>query len=124
MDSVVFNYLNGIRTGALMNYLTVKGTGKGKVHPRTGHEGPDGEQMYSSTFPSTSALGWGGWSTPRPCRFTPGKTRYLLVLCRRLGGPACRSGRVRKISPPPGFDPRTVEPVANRFTVLSYPGPR
>ena len=28
--------------------------GKGKVHPRTGHGGPEGEQMYSSTFPSTS----------------------------------------------------------------------
>ena len=29
---------------------------KGKGHPRTGHEGPEGEQMYSSTLPSTSAL--------------------------------------------------------------------
>jgi len=35
--------------------------GKGKVHPRTGHEGSDGEQMYSSALPSTSALdGVGG----------------------------------------------------------------
>jgi hypothetical protein len=24
-----------------------KGNGKGKVHPRTGHEGPEGEQRYS-----------------------------------------------------------------------------
>jgi len=29
---------------------------KVKVHPRTGHEGPEWEQMYSSTLPSTSAL--------------------------------------------------------------------
>ena len=29
---------------------------KGKVNPRTGHGGPEGEQMYSSTLPSTSAL--------------------------------------------------------------------
>jgi len=35
--------------------------GKGKVHPRTGHEGPEGEQIYSSTLPSTSALDVGGW---------------------------------------------------------------
>jgi hypothetical protein len=28
----------------------------------------------------------------------------------RLGGPQGRSGQVRKISPPPGFDPRTVQP--------------
>jgi len=27
-----------------------------------------------------------------------------------------RSGRVRKISPSPGFDPRTVKSVASRFT--------
>jgi hypothetical protein len=27
-----------------------------------------------------------------------------------------RSGQVRKISPPQGFDPRTVQPVASRYT--------
>jgi len=31
-------------------------------------------------------------------------------------GPQGRSGQVRKISPPPAFDPRTVHPVANRYT--------
>jgi len=31
------------------------------------------------------------------------ETRY--PLCRVLGGPPVRSGQVRKISPPPGFDP-------------------
>ena len=46
---------------------------QGKVHSRRGHEGPEGEQMYSSTLPSTSALDGGGWSTPRPGHFTPGK---------------------------------------------------
>ena len=44
----------------------------------------------------------------------PGKTRYPLH--RRLGGPQGRSGQARKISPPPGFDPRTVQPVASRYT--------
>jgi hypothetical protein len=44
----------------------------------------------------------------------PGMTRYPLY--RRLGGPQDRSGRVRKISPPPGLDPRTVQPVASRYT--------
>ena len=86
----------------------------GKVHPITGHEGREGEQMYSSTLPSTSALNGGGWSTPRPGRSPPGKTRYPLY--RRVGGPQGRSGRARKISPPPGFDPRTVQPVASRYT--------
>ena len=33
---------------------------KGKGHPITGHEDPEGEQMYSYTLPSTWALdaGW------------------------------------------------------------------
>ena len=43
-----------------------------------------------------------------------GKTRYPFY--RRLGGPQGRSGQVRKISPPPGFDPRTVQPVASHYT--------
>ena len=43
----------------------------------------------------------------------PRKTRYPLY--RRLGGPQGRSGQVRKISPPPGFVPRTVQPVASRY---------
>ena len=33
--------------------LIGKGKGKGKVHPRTGNEGPEGEQIYSSTLPLT-----------------------------------------------------------------------
>ena len=51
---------------------------------------------------------WGDSVTPQPL-FTPGKTRYSLW--RRLGGPQGRSGKVQKISPPPGFDPWTVHPV-------------
>ena len=35
--------------------------------------------MYSSTLPSTSALDGGGWSTPRPCRCTPGKDPVPIV---------------------------------------------
>jgi len=43
----------------------------------------------------------------------PGKTRYPLY--KRLGGPQGRSGEVRKTSPPPGFDPRTVQTLASRY---------
>ena len=35
--------------------------------------------MYSFTLPSTSALDGGGWSTPRPGRFTPGKDPVPIV---------------------------------------------
>jgi hypothetical protein len=44
----------------------------------------------------------------------PGKTRYPLH--RRLVGPHSQSGQVWKISHTPGFDPQTVQPVANRYT--------
>ena len=43
-----------------------------------------------------------------------GKTRYPLY--RRVGGPQGWSGQVRKISPPPGFDSQTFQPVASRCT--------
>jgi hypothetical protein len=60
-------------------------------------------------------MGWVVNATPRPGRFTPGKeTRNPLY--RRLGGPQGRSGQVRTIQPPPGFDPRTVQSVASRYT--------
>jgi hypothetical protein len=85
-----------------------------------GHEGPSGEQQYSSTLFSDLGTKRGEELASRPGRFLlPGKTRYSLY--RRLGGPQGRSGQVRKISPPPGFDPRTVQPVASHHTEL--PGP-
>jgi hypothetical protein len=54
-----------------------------------------------------------------PAALPPVKTRYPLY--RRLGGPQGRSGRVRRNSPPPGFDPRTVQPVASRYTDWAIP---
>ena len=54
-----------------------------------------------------------------PAALPPGKTRYPLY--RRLGGPQGRSGRVRKISPPPEFDPQTVKPVASRYIDWAIP---
>jgi hypothetical protein len=49
-----------------------------------------------------------------PAALPPVKTQYPLY--RRLGGTQGRSGRVRKISAPPGVDPRTVQPVASCYT--------
>jgi hypothetical protein len=37
-------------------------------------------------------------------------------LYRRLGDSQGRSGQVRKISLPPGFDRRTVQPIASSYT--------
>ena len=49
-----------------------------------------------------------------PAALPPTMTRYPVYV--RIGGTRGRSGRVRKISPPPGFYPRNVQPVASRYT--------
>ena len=54
-----------------------------------------------------------------PAALPPGKTRYPLY--RRLGGPQLRSGRVQKISPQPGFDPQTLQPVVSHYTDCTIP---
>jgi hypothetical protein len=56
-----------------------------------------------------------------PAALPPGKTRYPLY--RRLGRPLCWSGQVRKISPPPEFDPWTVQPVASHYTDWAIAAP-
>jgi hypothetical protein len=62
----------------------------------------------------------GEGSVSRPGRsLPPEKTRYPLY--RRLRGPQGRYVQVRKISPQPGFDPRTVQPVASRYIDWATP---
>jgi hypothetical protein len=63
-------------------------------------------------------MGLGG-QRHAPFALPPGMTRYPLY--RRLGRPQGRSGRVLKISSPPGFDPRTVQLVASRYTHYAIP---
>ena len=87
----------------------------GRFHPFVGHEGPYGQQRYSSTLFLISVLEWGEVPASRPGRnLPPGNNWYPLY--RRLVGPQCRPGQVRKISLPPEFDPRTVQPVGSRCT--------
>jgi hypothetical protein len=65
----------------------------------------------------TSALGGGGWSAPRPGRFTPGKDPVPNVREAEWGpGPVWTCA---KNLAPPGFDPRTVQPVVNHYTDLA-----
>jgi hypothetical protein len=64
-------------------------------------------------------LGGGGGSTPRPSHLTLGKTWYPLY--RRLGGLQNWFGQVQKISPPVGFNPQTVQPIASRYTDTPAP---
>ena len=54
-----------------------------------------------------------------PAALPPGMTRHPLY--RLLGGPQGRSGRVKKISPPQGFDLRNVQPVESRHNDWAIP---
>jgi len=56
-----------------------------------------------------------------PASLPPGKIRYPLY--RRVSGAQDQSGRVRKISPPRGFDPRTLQPVVSQYTDYAIPAP-
>jgi hypothetical protein len=89
------------------------------MHPRTGHEGPEGEYTYSSSLSLTSMLDGVGDQRYALAALSLGKTNY--VLCRRLDGPQGRYGQVRKISQPPEFDTRTVKPVASRWADYAIP---
>ena len=46
-------------------------------------------------------------------QLTPGKDPVPIL--KEVGWASGRSGQVQKISPPPGFDPRTVQPVGSRY---------
>jgi len=70
--------------------------------------------MYNTTLYLTSALDGVGRQRHAPAALHPEKIWYQLY--KRLGKPHGQSVRVRKISPPPRFDPRTVQPIAFRHT--------
>jgi hypothetical protein len=67
--------------------------------------------MYTSTLSLTSAQYGVGGQRHAPVVLFPGMSRYPMY--RKLGSPQRWSERVRRISPPLGFDPRTVQPVAS-----------
>ena len=57
-----------------MKLNILNGKGKGKVHPRTGLEGTEGEYRYSSTLSLTSALGGVGGQRHASADLPPEKT--------------------------------------------------
>jgi len=84
-------------------------------------EKPRGKARYTFTLSLISALDGGGWSRPRLSRFTPGKkTRNPSY--RGLGGPHVGRYGCGNPRPPPGFDPLTVHPVANRESSVNETG--
>jgi hypothetical protein len=73
--------------------LPKKAKVQGKVHPVTGHEGPEVGQKYSSMCSLTSVLDGDRWLMPLPSHLNPGKeTQHPKY--RRLGGTQGQSGWV------------------------------
>ena len=75
---------------------------------RTAHRGSTGIALFF--LDRGTRRGEGSASLPGRT-LPPGKSRYPFY--RRLVVPQGRSGQVLKISPPTGFDPRIVQPVAS-----------
>ena len=100
-----------------------KGKGRrGKVHPRTGHEGPEREKMYISTLSLTSALDECGWSTPRSGRnITPGKDSVPILQEPRWAQGAVWTGAGNLA--PTGIRSRDRPVSSGSLYRLSYPGP-
>ena len=82
---------------------------------RTAHRGSRGIALPFHDY--GTKRGWGVRVTPRPL-FTPGKDPVPIV--QEAGwAPWAGLDRCGKSRPPPGFDPRTVQPVAGRYTVYA-----
>jgi hypothetical protein len=94
---------------------------KCKGHPVTcqcrGAEGTVEVWVYPRL---TSALDRSEWSMRLPGRLTPRKYNWY-PLCRRLGKPQDRSGRLPKISPLLELGPPTVQPTASRYKDYATP---
>jgi hypothetical protein len=58
-------------------------------------------------------------SMAHPSHFTPGRGPATTV--QRLGGPLAQSQQVHKASPPPGFNPQNVQPIASHYTNHTIP---
>jgi hypothetical protein len=86
---------------------------KGNVHPRTSHEGLEGEYRYHCPVSVSLALDRGRWSMPHPGYFASRKETQYPLYRRRLGGPQHQYGQEWKILSPSGFDPQT--PASNEF---------
>jgi len=79
---------------------------KGKFQLVTCNEDTEGEYSYGYTLSLTSELNGMGGLSHAPAALPPGMTRYPFY--RTPGGSQEWSGQMRKISPPLGFDPRTL----------------
>ena len=83
---------------------------KVEIHLRSGHEGPEVEERYSSTLCLTYALVEDGWLVLRLGCFTAGKRPGTHCVVG-WEGPMSGLDGCGKPCPTAGFNPQTVQPV-------------
>jgi hypothetical protein len=89
-----------------------------KFGPRTGLDGPEAESWYNSTLSFTLALDGVG-QHHAPADLPPGKRPGTHCTGGWVGHGPVWTGAENLAPPPPsppGFDPRTVQPAASRYT--------
>ena len=95
---------------------------KGKIVPVNAMKKCRGAEVQLHPF-LTSALDGGMWSTSCPGYITPSKEPPY-SWHRTLGGPRSQFGpfwRREHVLPLPGFEPRTTQSFASRYTIHSVP---
>jgi hypothetical protein len=105
---------------ALSDFTSNLKIGKGKVHPRTGHEGLEEEWRYSSTLSLTSALDGVGGQHHAPAALPPGMTRYPLY--RRGWAPGTVWTGAENLAPT-GIRSPDRPARSESLYLLWYPGP-
>jgi hypothetical protein len=102
------------------SFSSALNTNTGKHHPVTYHERHRegvGAYLYFLFHP--------GVVKPTPRQLNPRERKPVHSVYEAGGvGGQVRSGRVQKISPPPRFEPRAVQPIASRYTDYIIPALR
>ena len=112
-----------LRSSKITTSLHVSIIHTSKDYPIINRQTPNWERKHSSALSLTTALVGSGWSTPHPRSLPPRKKNHFPIYMR-LDESQGRSGREWNISPPPVFDPQTVQAVASRYTdyaILAHP---
>ena len=117
----IYVYVDTYYKSSLHIIIIQRQKGKRTVYHRTGHEGPEGKERYSSTLSLTSALDGSCGQRHSPAVLPPGMIHYPLH--RRLGLPQCRSGRMQKILPPTWILSPDRSAHRELLYQLRYPGP-
>jgi hypothetical protein len=115
-------YIRYVHVENYMSYVLYC-KGRGKVHPRTGHEDTDMEKSYSCTLSLTLSLDGVSGQRHAPAALPWELSGTHCIGGWGGGGSMGRSGQMWKISPPTGIRSPDRRARSGLLYRLSYPGP-